>query len=491
MQSKLCFTAACLCLFALHLRAQVCFPTITLYNGLSVNIHPADTDGDGTTEQELAIVRMSDFILRADNPCDAGPLTFGMRKSGTGNTMPADTVLAFGCNEIGTQLIEVWVRNASGRTNFSETYVIVQANAPGDCFGAPPALPAACAADAVGPEILSVNGLSAALRPDQTGMPVLHVPVNAFLKTAYDNCDGPYQYRIRKSGWGAGPPNTTSVSFQCWEPGVQLVEVWAGDAYDNWTYSESYVLVNPYDGICDTPPAPIPAGCSPDKTPPDLLACNGLCQGVTWTSAGPQAQVDAKDFIRYGADKCSNFLGSRLTKLTGAPGNKPPYNATSKLKFSCDELGTQQIYLWLHDAAGNWTRTETYVIVQDNLDICGRSADPRAHVVIPEFKKALVAQLGGARTGAQQSAAEAQAFSIWPNPASGRFTLSADLHQAGPVQVELYDCYGRLAQVLAVSQWADAGVFQQQFSAAGLPRGVYRCVLRSAGGVQAAVLMLR
>jgi hypothetical protein len=47
----------------------------------------------------------------------------------------------------------------------------------------------------------------------------------------------------------------------------------------------------------------------------------------------------------------------------------PP--GTTAVSFDCAELGTQAVEIWASDLSGNWTRAETYVIVQDNVNGCG------------------------------------------------------------------------------------------------------------------------
>lgn len=495
MQSRTLLSAAIFCLFPLFLPAQLCLPSVTLHNGLSVEVHPIDSDGDGITDFAGAAVRLHDLVLRADDRCNSGPLTFGMRKSGTGSGMTTDSMLVYNCTELGTQAIEIWVRNANGLSNYSETYILVQDNS-GACAGPSHVpQPAACVADGISPEIFSINGLSGPLRTGSSGEPYLSVSVSNLIHTVYDNCGGPYQYRLRKSGTGIGVPKDTTVVFNCDERGIQIVEVWAGDPAGNWSFNETYISVQDNAGICDAPPLSQPAGCLPDKTPPELLVYNGISQGVVWESAGPLVRVYATDFIRLGRDKCHDNLGWRIEKSTGILSAKPPKSASSSVTFSCDELGTQLVDIWLRDGAGNWTKAESYVLVQDNTGACGPGSGLH-QVVIPEFKQEIVARLGGkpAETTpreARPATAPALQISVWPNPATDGFTLRASLGHAGPVSIYLYDNVGGLVHTLAGQLWMEAGIYQQYFSRPSLPAGVYHCVLHSAQGVQTVAVVLQ
>lgn len=478
MQFRLFLRLAALSLLPLFAGAQTCIPSVTVLNGLSINLRPTDTDGDQITDGIYAVLHLKDLIITSHNSCDSLPLQFGMRKSGTSQGWTSDSLLLFSQDEPGTQLVEVLVKNADGRTNYSETYIIVQQ---GLANSNP--LPVDCQNDVITPAGFSVNGLSGSVRTFGDGKSGLTVPVSALVKASYDECGDPYQYRIRKSGTGAGVPSTESVTFDCNELGTQLVEVWTGDPAGNWDYSETYVIVQDYlDHNCDLLPSPSPAGCWPDQTPPELLAYNGFCQGLTWESTGPGVTVYAKDFIRFGRDKCNNILEARIRKSGNEFG--PP--DTKSVTFTCNELGTQLVEIWLRDGIGNWAWAETYVIVQDNYGTCGPQLPARAQVVIPEFKKEIIQRLTGkpAPERAATRAPLAAHTAVWPNPTADGFTLSAQLPQAGPVRVELYDSYGRMVQVLGDRSWEEAGAYQQYFSIGQFPSGTYRCVLRHAQGME-------
>lgn len=372
--------------FPLALAAQVCMPSVTAYNGLAVYVHPVDTDGDGMTDLAGAVLRMSDLIARADDHCNAGPLRFGIRKPGTGTGFPSDTTLLYTCNELGAQPVELWVRNSKGMTHFVETYILVEENT-GECSTHTPRS-TSCGTDVILPEIYTYSGLCGTVRADG----LLTVPVSALVQKVYDNCGGPYEYRLRKAATGTGPPADSVVVFDCNELGTQLLEVWAGDGAGNWGYCETYVQVQDPDLFCDAGAPPPPAGgCSPDQTPPELLAHDGFAQALLWGSNGPSLRVHAENFIRLGRDQCADSLSYRISKATGAPGPEPPKDAAASVRFSCDELGTQFVWIWLRDSAGNWTKTRSYVLVQDNTDACGQKPGFK-RVVVPEFKQKTMAR---------------------------------------------------------------------------------------------------
>ncbi|MBK8563228.1 MAG: T9SS type A sorting domain-containing protein [Saprospiraceae bacterium] len=44
--------------------------------------------------------------------------------------------------------------------------------------------------------------------------------------------------------------------------------------------------------------------------------------------------------------------------------------------FTCDDLGTNPVQMWVTDAAGNQDYCETFVVIQDNMMACNNSGDP-------------------------------------------------------------------------------------------------------------------
>lgn len=349
-------------------QAQICIPTVTVQHGVAVNIGPFDSDGDGMTDIVAAQVHLSDFLVAVRNHCDNKPLRFGMRKAGQGLGMPTDTVLQFKCDELGQQIIEIWVRNAQGRTNVVQTALIVQTHF-AECSGNPSMVSTACAPDVLPPTIVARSGLRTCVRIVGDNPPQATVQVSQFVETVRDNCGGPFEYRIRKAWQGTGVPSQTEVTFDCSELGQRNVEIWVGDASGNWAYALTSVIVEANTiGMCIDPPTPLPVGCSPDQTSPYLVLRSGLAQSINWPEGTKRTRVHAQDFIISATDECSGIVDIRIRKAGQGQGPPPP-GQTQQL-FTCAELGQQNVEIWVMDAAGNWTFVLTYVIIQDNDESC-------------------------------------------------------------------------------------------------------------------------
>lgn len=102
-------------------------PTIVCLNGLTGNL----------MQTGMITLYASDFLLHAEDNCTPeDDLEFAIRKCGTGTAgFPVDgsgnpnISITFNCDELGTQCIELWVKDAYGNADYCETYMIVQDNA--------------------------------------------------------------------------------------------------------------------------------------------------------------------------------------------------------------------------------------------------------------------------------------------------------------------------------------------------------------------------
>lgn len=99
-------------------------PTPLCMNGLSVSLNKM---GDNIF---MAMIAASQFNQGSSDNCTApGNLKYTVRKAAPGLTTPAtETSIAFDCNDLGTQIIELWVTDEAGNSDFCTTYIIVQDN---------------------------------------------------------------------------------------------------------------------------------------------------------------------------------------------------------------------------------------------------------------------------------------------------------------------------------------------------------------------------
>lgn len=99
-------------------------PTLICLNGLAINIMP-----DG-----MITLWATDFIASygEDNCTPSNLLVYAIRKGGQGEGFPVDafgnpvTSVTFDCNELGQQLIELWVRDLAGNADYCVTFIDIQ-----------------------------------------------------------------------------------------------------------------------------------------------------------------------------------------------------------------------------------------------------------------------------------------------------------------------------------------------------------------------------
>ena len=98
-------------------------PSLLCINGLTQAI-------DEPLCQETFVA--ASFILNtSDNCTPTNQIQMGIRKFGTGTGFPTETTVTYGKCDIGTNFVEVWVRDANGLTNSCQNYVLVQPSAIG------------------------------------------------------------------------------------------------------------------------------------------------------------------------------------------------------------------------------------------------------------------------------------------------------------------------------------------------------------------------
>lgn len=95
--------------------------------------------------------------------------------------------------------------------------------------------------------------------------------------------------------------------------------------------------------------------------PPTPIALFGLVTNLT--NPGPSSKVWASDFNNFSSDNCT-------------PAGKLRFSFSSDVNdhtrmFDCSKLGRQDLQLWVTDEDGNQAFTWTYIIVQDNHQLCG------------------------------------------------------------------------------------------------------------------------
>lgn len=331
-------------------------PTVVCINGLSVNIMPT----------EMITLWAVDFLQYAeDNATPSNQIKLGMRKSGTGTGFPENpdgspkASVTFTCDELGTQLIELWAKDAAGKTDYCETYVIVQDNL-GNCGNGN---------NPVGtPTVVCKNGLSVSLPPDGQ----VQFSAADFLNYALDDLTPAnlLQFGIRKCGSGTGFPvdgnsdPIQTLDYNCDEVGTQCVELWARDLDGHADHCETYVIIQDNFNYCQ--------GGGTSGTP-TVVCLNGLAVNILPTG---QITLWTSDFLQYAQDDNTALNQLEFAMRKAGAGTGFPGTGNNQLVFDCTELGTQYVDLWVKDLDGQADYCQTYVIIQDNFGACNNNAPP-------------------------------------------------------------------------------------------------------------------
>lgn len=149
------------------------------------------------------------------------------------------------------------------------------------------------------------------------------------------------------------------------------------------------------------------------------VVLNGI--GVNLQPNGT-ALVPASCFLA--SDLCSVDDVRINRAVSGAPGNEPPLGAGPLLAVNCDDLGIVLVHIWVRNFLGQWSVFETYLIVQDNLDICGGGSSTIEAPVVQAIVGLTFSPDGGADI--QIQASDFVAAYTLPNGGTAQFSFSAD-----------------------------------------------------------------
>ncbi len=408
-------------------------PTVVCINGISVNMMPT---GEIT-------LWASDFLQYGeDNATPGNLLEYSIRKSGTGTGFPINPdgspipSVTFNCTELGTQSVELWVRDASDNADYCETYAIVQ-DALGNCNGGNISVPT----------VVCINGLSVNL--PTAGQFQLwtsdllqyaeddNTPTN-LLEFGIQICATGNSFPLD----GNGHPNE-SLIFDCDNLGNQCVELWVKD-FDGNTAS-CQVQVSILDNLNNCP------GSGSDA--PTLVCINGLSAQIMPTGF---IQVWAADFLQYADDDNTPYNQLQFSLRRSGTGAGFPLDTDgipfNNLTFDCDELGQIQVELWVKDLDGNTAYCETFLILEDNQDVCPG-----------------LVLLG---TNTNLTNGSASILPPVPNPTSFDAKIPVRLSQAGQVRVEIADLSGKI--ILQRNVELNAGNHMLDIPAESMPQaGVY------------------
>ncbi len=96
-------------------------PSAKCIHGLSTNLMPMDTDGDGTADWGMVTLQAEMFDAGSDHPC-GNPFSLSFSAD------PQDDSKVFDCGDLGVNEIELWAIDHNGLTDFCITTIEIQDN---------------------------------------------------------------------------------------------------------------------------------------------------------------------------------------------------------------------------------------------------------------------------------------------------------------------------------------------------------------------------
>ncbi len=114
-------------------------PTVICKN-IAAELMKVDINNDGINDGGRVEVWASEFLASAKDNCTlTSNLKFGVRRSGTGTGFPRlpngapQNSVEFTCPDLGVNLVEVWVIDASGNADYCEAQITIQDNLNSAC----------------------------------------------------------------------------------------------------------------------------------------------------------------------------------------------------------------------------------------------------------------------------------------------------------------------------------------------------------------------
>ncbi|MCB0670084.1 MAG: T9SS type A sorting domain-containing protein, partial [Saprospiraceae bacterium] len=144
-------------------------PSPVCLSSITVELTPEDVDNDGSLDTAMALIWAEEFDVSSSAPCgvsDADLQFYIERINGDSDFETLDTTvdekfLSLGCDDVGTQMVRMWVLSPTGSSDFCDVYLMVQANS-GGCPTSVPVFSnvegSILTSDGVGVKDVTVNG---------------------------------------------------------------------------------------------------------------------------------------------------------------------------------------------------------------------------------------------------------------------------------------------------------------------------------------------
>ncbi|MCB0704915.1 MAG: HYR domain-containing protein [Saprospiraceae bacterium] len=290
---------------------NTCGPIPIIRNGLILSL----------SANETASITADMFDMGSIDECSSGSLTFSFSPVSTDNNR------IYNCDDLGVQLLYIYVTDANGVQNSVETFVEVQ-----------DPIDHCTSGNGCGPTPILRNGLIVNLPDAGTAT----IDAALFELASLDGCAS-----AGLTFSFSSDELDNNLDLTCVELGLYPVEIWVTDANGNQAFSNNFILVQDQSDLCNQGPGI----CSPLA-----ITENGIVVGLPFNR---EIDLPASIFALSAVDLCA--AGNLSWSYT---------NGGSAQTFTCTDLGNSALSLSLSDGAANQTLVETTLLLQDNNEVC-------------------------------------------------------------------------------------------------------------------------
>jgi hypothetical protein len=149
---------------------------------------------------------------------------------------------------------------------------------------------------------------------------------------------------------------------------------------------------------------------------------------VEITPTGMTEMINVNDFDIGSFDNCSDVVLSYSTDVTDI-----------ERQFGCDDLGANNLYIWVTDASGNQSYEIVILTIEDNIDACLQAPLTVAGTLITESGDAIDGAMVDVNAGEYEQSTGSDGFFNFELPYGGDYSIAPNLDVEASNGVTTFD----------------------------------------------------